>query len=156
MGPLTSRAQYERVKRFIAQGKAGGARLVTGGGTPDGPGYFIRPALFADVPADSALWREEIFGPVLCVRAFDTDDDAIAAANDTEYGLVATVVTRDAARGKRAADALEAGVVWINTPQLIYPQTSWGGYKRSSVGRELGPFGLAAFQEVKQVMMPAG
>ncbi|WP_330996400.1 aldehyde dehydrogenase family protein [Burkholderia stagnalis] len=155
MGPLTNRAQYERVKRYIAQGKAGGARLVTGGDTPDGPGYFIRPALFADVPADSALWREEIFGPVLCVRAFDTDDDAIAAANDTEYGLVATVVTRDTARGKRAADALEAGVVWINTPQLIYPQTSWGGYKRSSVGRELGPFGLAAFQEVKQVMMPA-
>ncbi|MGU7774140.1 aldehyde dehydrogenase family protein [Burkholderia sp. MR1-5-21] len=155
MGPLTNRAQYERVKHHIAQGKADGARLVTGGDPPDGPGYFIRPALFAGVPAGSALWREEIFGPVLCVRTFDTEDDAIAAANDTEYGLVATVVTRDLARGKRVADALEAGVVWINTPQLIYPQTSWGGYKRSSVGRELGPFGLAAFQEVKQVMMPA-
>ncbi|WP_269507635.1 aldehyde dehydrogenase family protein [Burkholderia sp. IMCC1007] len=155
MGPLTNRAQYERVKRHIAQGRADGARLVTGGDMLDGPGYFIRPALFADVPADSALWCEEIFGPVLCVRAFDTEDDAIAAANDTEYGLVATVVTRDTARGKRVADALEAGVVWINTPQMIYPQTSWGGYKRSSIGRELGPFGLAAFQEVKQVMMPA-
>ncbi|RQS18598.1 aldehyde dehydrogenase family protein [Burkholderia sp. Bp8992] len=155
MGPLTNRAQYERVKRHIAQGRADGARLVAGGDVLDGPGYFIRPALFVDVPTGSPLWSEEIFGPVLCVRAFDTEDDAIAAANDTEYGLVATVVTRDTARGKRVADALEAGVVWINTPQLIYPQTSWGGYKRSSIGRELGPFGLAAFQEIKQVMMPA-
>ena len=86
MGPLTNRAQYERVKRHIAQGRADGARLVAGGHAPDGPGYFIRPALFADVPADSSLWCEEIFGPVLCVRAFDTEDDAIAAANDTEYG----------------------------------------------------------------------
>ena len=155
MGPLTNRAQYERVKRHIAQGQADGARLVTGGDALAGPGYFIRPALFADVPDTCPLWRDEIFGPVLCVRRFDTEDDAIAAANDTEYGLVATVVTRDAARGRRVANALEAGVVWINTPQLIYPQTSWGGYKRSSVGRELGPFGLAAFQEIKQVMMPA-
>ncbi|VWL86402.1 aldehyde dehydrogenase family protein [Burkholderia lata] len=156
MGPLTNRAQYERVQRHIAQGRADGARLVTGGKALDGPGYFIRPALFADVPADSSLWCDEIFGPVLCVRAFDTEDDAIAAANDTEYGLVATIVTRDTARARRVAGALEAGVVWINTPQLIYPQTSWGGYKRSSIGRELGPFGLAAFQEIKQVMMPAG
>ncbi len=155
MGPLTNRAQYERVLHYVAQGKACGARHVTGGDTLDGPGYFIRPALFADVPTDSAVWREEIFGPVLCVRRFDTEDEAIAAANDTEYGLVATVVTRDAARGRRVAAALEAGVVWINTPQVIYPQASWGGYKRSSIGRELGPFGLAAFQEVKQVMMPA-
>ncbi|RQR71119.1 MULTISPECIES: aldehyde dehydrogenase family protein [unclassified Burkholderia] len=155
MGPLTNRAQYERVKRHIAQGRADGARLVTGGDALAGPGYFIRPALFADVPPGCALWRDEIFGPVLCVRAFDAEDDAIAAANDTEYGLVATVVTRDAARGRRVANALEAGVVWINTPQLIYPQTSWGGYKRSSVGRELGPFGLAAFQEIKQVMTAA-
>ena len=156
MGPLTNRAQYERVKRHIAQGQADGARLVTGGDALAGPGYFIRPALFADVPDTCPLWRDEIFGPVLCVRRFDTEDDAIAAANDTEYGLVATVVTRDAARGRRVANALEAGVVWINTPQLIYPQTSWGGYKRSSLGRELGPFGLAAFQEIKQVMTPAG
>ena len=134
------------MKRHIAQGRADGARLVAGGHAPDGPGYFIRPALFADVPADSSLWCEEIFGPVLCVRAFDTEDDAIAAANDTEYGAVATVVTRDTARARRVADALEAGVVWINTPQLIYPQTSWGGYKRSSVGRELGPFGPPPFR----------
>jgi betaine-aldehyde dehydrogenase len=152
MGPLTNRAQHERVQRFIARGKADGARLVVQGEAPDGGGYFVQPTMFVDVPADSPVWREEIFGPLMCVRSFDTEDDAIAAANDTEFGLVATVVTRDAARGERVAGALEAGVVWINTPQLIFPQTSWGGYKKSSIGRELGPFGLAAFQEIKQVL----
>lgn len=155
MGPLTSRAQYERVQRYIARGKADGARLVIEGEAPAGSGYFVKPTIFVDMPAESPLWREEIFGPVLCLRSFDTEDEAIGAANDTEFGLVATVVTRDAGRGRRVADELEAGVVWINAPQAIFPQTSWGGYKRSSIGRELGPFGLAAFQEIKQVLVPA-
>lgn len=152
MGPLTNRAQYERVQRYIAQGKADGAREVIEGSVPPGPGYFVRPTIFVEVAADSVVWREEIFGPVLCVRAFDTEDEAIGIANDTDFGLVATVVTRDSTRAKRVADALEAGVVWVNAPQAIFPQTSWGGYKRSSIGRELGPFGLAAFQEIKQVL----
>jgi len=155
MGPLTNRAQHERVQRFIARGKADGASLVVQGQAPDGPGYFVQPTMFVDVPAGSAVWREEIFGPVLCVRSFDTEDEAIATANDTEFGLVASVVTRDAARGQRVAAALQAGVVWINAPQLIFPQTSWGGFKKSSIGRELGPFGLAAFQEIKQVLTAA-
>ncbi|MFX1765753.1 aldehyde dehydrogenase family protein [Paraburkholderia sp. A1RI-2L] len=154
MGPLTNRAQYERVQRYIAQGKADAA-VVIEGEVPSGPGYFVKPTIFVEVPADSAVWREEIFGPVLCVRAFDTEDEAIGVANDTEYGLVATVVTRDAAREQRVAQALEAGVVWVNAPQAIFPQTSWGGYKRSSIGRELGPFGLAAFQEIKQILSAA-
>jgi len=155
MGPLTSCAQYARVTHAIAEGCASGARLVAGGTPPERPGYFVRPTIFANVPTESALWRDEIFGPVLCVRAFDTEAEAIATANDTQYGLVATVVTRDAARGTRMAAALEAGVVWLNSPQVIFPQTSWGGYKQSSLGRELGPFGLAAFQEIKQVVRPA-
>jgi betaine-aldehyde dehydrogenase len=155
MGPLTNRAQYERVQRYIAQGKADGAGNVIEGAIPAGPGYFVKPTIFIDVPADSAVWREEIFGPVLCVRSFDTEDEAISIANDTEYGLVATVVTGDRAREKRVADGLDAGVVWVNAPQVIFPQTSWGGYKRSSIGRELGPFGLAAFQEIKQVLTAA-
>ncbi|WP_207002411.1 aldehyde dehydrogenase family protein [Trinickia mobilis] len=155
MGPLVNRAQFERVRGYIEQGIADGARIVTGGGRPaEVPehGFFIAPTIFADVPPTSALWRDEIFGPVLCVRVFDTEQEAVALANDSEYGLVATIVTADEARGERVARALEAGVVWVNTPQLIYPQTSWGGYKRSSIGRELGPFGLAAFQEIKQVL----
>jgi NAD-dependent aldehyde dehydrogenases len=152
MGPLTSRAQFERVQRYIARGKEEGARLVIGDEPVTGAGYFVRPTIFVDVPTNSSVWREEIFGPVLCVRSFDSEQDAIDAANDSEFGLVATVVTSDTARGKRVADALDAGVVWINAPQLIFPQTSWGGYKRSSLGRELGPFGLAAFQEIKQIL----
>jgi len=190
MGPLVSRAQFDRVRghnqaphsklwgmncafpssRFptglrrkrlgirpeeIEQGIADGARLVTGGGRPAGApeqGFFIAPTIFTDVPPTSALWRDEIFGPVLCVRVFDMEEEAIELANDSEYGLVATIVTADEARGERVARTLAAGVVWVNTPQLIYPQTSWGGYKRSSIGRELGPFGLAAFQEIKQVL----
>ncbi|HEY2021950.1 aldehyde dehydrogenase family protein [Paraburkholderia sp.] len=155
MGPLVSRAQFDRVRGHIEQGIADGARLVTGGDRPAGApeqGFFIAPTVFTDVPPASALWRDDIFGPVLCVRVFDMEEEAIELANDSEYGLVATVVTADEARGERAARALAAGVVWVNTPQLIYPQTSWGGYKRSSIGRELGPFGLAAFQEIKQVL----
>ena len=155
MGPLVSRAQFDRVRGHIEQGIADGARLITGGDRPAGTppqGFFIAPTIFTDVPPTSALWRDEIFGPVLCVRVFDTEEEAIELANDTEYGLVATVVTAGEARGERVARALAAGVVWVNTPQLIYPQTSWGGYKRSSIGRELGPFGLAAFQEIKQVL----
>ena len=155
MGPLVSRAQFDRVRGHIEQGTADGVRLITGGGRPAGApeqGFFIAPTIFTDVPPTSALWRDEIFGPVLCLRSFDTEEQAVDMANDSEYGLVATVVTADEARGERVARALEAGVVWVNTPQLIYPQTSWGGYKRSSIGRELGPFGLAAFQEIKQVL----
>lgn len=155
MGPITNRLQYERVLQAIAQGCASGAQLVAGGTAPAGPGYFIRPTVFSHVPADSALWCEEIFGPVLCVRTFETEAEAVAAANDTRYGLVASVVTGDAQRGARVSAALEAGVVWINAPQVIFPQTSWGGYKQSSLGRELGPFGLAAYQEIKQVLRPA-
>jgi len=155
MGPLVNRAQFERVLGHIEQGIADGARLLTGGGRPasaSGEGFFIAPTIFTDVPATSALWRDEIFGPVLCVRVFDTEQEAVDLANDSHYGLVATVVTADESRGERVARTLEAGVVWVNTPQVIYPQTSWGGYKRSSIGRELGPFGLAAFQEIKQIM----
>ncbi|MGN6578550.1 MAG: aldehyde dehydrogenase family protein [Bordetella sp.] len=155
MGPITNRMQYERVLRAIAEGRRSGARIVAGGDAVAGPGYFIRPTIFSDVPIDSALWREEIFGPVLCVSTFETETDAIESANDTRYGLVASVVTGDAERGARMTAALEAGVVWVNTPQVIFPQASWGGYKQSSLGRELGPFGLAAFQEIKQVIRPA-
>jgi betaine-aldehyde dehydrogenase len=155
MGPLVNRAQFDRVRAHIEQGIADGARLVTGGGRPAGApehGFFIAPTIFAEVPPASALWRDEIFGPVLCVRVFDTEEEAVELANDSEYGLVASILTADETRGERVARTLEAGVVWVNTPQLIYPQTSWGGYKRSSIGRELGPFGLAAFQEIKQVL----
>jgi betaine-aldehyde dehydrogenase len=154
MGALVNQAQYQRVLGYIDRGLSAGARLICGGNRPaDLPrGYFLQPTVFTDVPLDSALWCEEIFGPVLCVRSFATEAQAIALANDTPFGLVASVVTSDAAAADRVANALQAGMVWINAPQVIFPQAAWGGYKQSSIGRELGPWGLAAFQEIKHVI----
>jgi betaine-aldehyde dehydrogenase len=154
MGALVNQAQYQRVLGHIDRGLSAGARLICGGNRPADltRGYFLQPTVFTDVPLDSALWCEEIFGPVLCVRSFATEAQAIALANDTPFGLVASVVTSDAAAADRVANALQAGMVWINAPQVIFPQAAWGGYKQSSIGRELGPWGLAAFQELKHVI----
>ena len=154
MGALINRVQYQRVLAHRQRGLAAGARLLCGGERPaDLPkGFFIRPTVFTDVPLDSALWNEEIFGPVLCVRRFASEDEAIALANDSDFGLVASVVSRDNETAERVANALQAGLVWINAPQVIFPQAAWGGYKQSSIGRELGPWGLAAFQEIKHVI----
>ncbi|MFJ5298892.1 aldehyde dehydrogenase family protein [Pseudomonas sp. NPDC088368] len=154
MGPLVNQAQYRRVLNHIEVGKVSGAHLLCGGQRPDDltRGYFLEPAVFTDVPLDSALWREEIFGPVLCVRGFSSEAEAIALANDSQFGLVASVVSGNSETADRVANALHAGMVWINAPQVIFPQTSWGGYKQSSLGRELGPWGMQAFQEIKHVV----
>ncbi|CAD5198204.1 aldehyde dehydrogenase family protein [Pseudomonas sp. FEN] len=154
MGALVNQTQYQRVLAHIDRGLSAGARLVCGGGRPPElpRGYFLRPTIFTDVPLDSALWREEIFGPVLCVRGFASEAEALALANDSEFGLVASVVSRSEQTAQRIANALQAGLVWINAPQVIFPQTAWGGYKQSSLGRELGPWGLQAFQEIKHVI----
>ena len=154
MGALINRTQYQRVLGHIQRGIEAGARLLCGGERPAdlAKGYFIRPTVFTDVPLDSALWNEEIFGPVLCVRRFVTEDEAIALANDSDFGLVASVVSTNTASAERVANGLQAGMVWINAPLVIFPQTAWGGYKQSSIGRELGPWGLAAFQELKHVI----
>lgn len=154
MGALINRVQYQRVLGHIQRGVEDGARLLCGGDRPaDLPkGFFIRPTVFTDVPQDSALWNEEIFGPVLCVRRFTSEAEAIALANDSDFGLVASVVSASHETAERVANALQAGLVWINAPQVIFPQAAWGGYKQSSLGRELGPWGLAAFQEIKHVI----
>ncbi|WP_249679764.1 aldehyde dehydrogenase family protein [Pseudomonas abieticivorans] len=154
MGALVNLAQYQRVLGHVQKGLAAGAKLLCGGARPAelAVGYYLQPTVFTDVPLDSALWREEVFGPVLCVRAFIDEAQAIELANDSDYGLVASVVSADAATGERVANALQAGLVWLNAPQVIFPQTAWGGYKQSSLGRELGPWGLQAFQEIKHVV----
>ena len=153
MGPIVSAGQHQRVLEGISRGRACGARLVTGGGRPAGlaRGYFVEPTIFADVPADSWIWREEVFGPVLCVRPFDTEGEAIALANDSRYGLAGAVMSDDLARCDRVAGALRAGVVWINCSQPTFTQLPWGGYKASGLGRELGRHGYEAFLEVKQI-----
>ncbi|MCW3641108.1 MULTISPECIES: aldehyde dehydrogenase family protein [Burkholderia] len=153
LGPLVSRGQYDKVREAIARGCDEGARLVTGGGRPPhlARGYFIEPAVFADVPEDSWIWREEIFGPVVCVRPFDTEDEAVRSANDSRFGLAAAVMSADLPRCERVARAMRAGIVWINCSQPTFTEAPWGGYKQSGIGRELGEWGLNNYLEIKQI-----
>ena len=153
MGPIVSASQKRRVMEGMERGRASGARLVTGGGCPSHlvRGYFVEPTIFADVPLDSWIWREEVFGPVLCVRPFDTEEEAVAVANDSRFGLAGAVMSDDLDRCDRVAAALRAGVVWINCSQPTFTQLPWGGYKASGIGRELGRHGYEAFLEVKQI-----
>lgn len=151
MGPITTRPQFEKVARFLDRARAEGLACLAGGEPAGGPGFFIRPSVYADVPVESFLWRDEIFGPVLAARSFRSEAEAVALANDTDYGLVATIVTADPARAERVAARMEAGHVWINSLQAIFPGTAWGGFKASGIGRELGPWGLAAYYGVKNI-----
>jgi betaine-aldehyde dehydrogenase len=154
MGPLTSAAQLQTVSGYIERAQEEGLQLLTGGKRLARRGYFFEPTIFVDVPTSSALWRQEIFGPVLCVQTFATEQEAVALANDSDFGLAATIVSGDANRAQRVARSLQAGHIWINGPQAVFPETSWGGFKRSGLGRELGPWGLSAYLEVKQITQP--
>ncbi|WPE25126.1 Putative aldehyde dehydrogenase AldA [Pseudomonas hunanensis] len=151
MGPLTSQAQWLKVASYFATAREEGLQCLAGGHALDSEGWFVSPTLYTDVPKDSRLWTEEIFGPVLCARRFATEEQAIAEANDSRFGLVATVCSADLERAERVADALEVGHVWINSVQAVFVETSWGGTKGSGIGRELGPWGLSAYQSVKHV-----
>ncbi|WP_444452921.1 aldehyde dehydrogenase family protein [Rhodobacter capsulatus] len=153
LGPIVSQGQYDKICAAIAAGKASGARLVTGGDRPEGltRGYFLRPTIFADVPTDSALWREEIFGPVVCVNPFDTEAEAVAEANDSAYGLAGAVMSDDLQRCERVARKLRAGIIWVNCSQPTFTQLPWGGVKASGIGRELGRAGFEAYFETKQI-----
>jgi betaine-aldehyde dehydrogenase len=155
-GPLISERQRDKVLNFIRGGLADGLPLLVGGTEPPTslPGYFVSPSVFTDVPTTHPLWTQELFGPIACVRAFDTEKEAVEVANETEYGLAASVVTKYDAQAARVAAGLRAGVVWANTPQLVLPEVGWGGFGKSGLGRELGPMGLRAFQEVKHIISP--
>jgi betaine-aldehyde dehydrogenase len=154
-GPLVSAAQRAKIEDFVASARAEGARLVAGGHRPEEPdlqkGFFYRPTVFADVRRDMRVIREETFGPILTVERFRTEEEAIALGNDTEYGLSGGVWTDDAGRAERVARALRHGTVWINDFGPYVPGAEWGGMKRSGNGRELGPTGLAEYQEQKHI-----
>lgn len=154
MGPLVSKTQFERVSQFLAIAEHEHLDCLTGGRTLGGDGFFMVPTVYTDVPAASRLWREEIFGPVLVTARFDDEADAIRLANDTQYGLAATVLSRDTVRGWRVMEAIEAGAQWLNDYQLAVPAGGWGGYKQSGLGRELGAEGLHAYQETKYIVIP--
>ncbi|MCC7251793.1 aldehyde dehydrogenase family protein [Hyphomicrobium sp.] len=152
LGPLVSHQQYDKVLGYMETGKRE-ATLVCGGGRPAGfnAGYFVEPTIFTNVPPSARIWNEEIFGPVLSVADFKTEDEALTLANTTEFGLAAAVMTKDLERAERVADRLEAGVVWINCSQPNFLEPPWGGMKKSGVGRELGTWGLMNFLEPKQI-----
>jgi betaine-aldehyde dehydrogenase len=151
MGPLVSRQQLDTVERYVRIGREEGAKLATGGHRLEGSGYFYEPTIFVDVDNSMRVAQEEIFGPVLVVIPFDTEEDAIRIANDTIYGLAGAVWTKDVTRALRVIKAVRAGITWINTYHPTYSEAPWGGYKQSGIGRELGSFGIDEYQEVKQI-----
>ncbi|GAA3528245.1 aldehyde dehydrogenase [Nocardioides daeguensis] len=149
VGPLVSAAQQQRVLEYVALGRSE-ARLTTGGGRPDRPGWFVEPTVFADVDNRARIAQEEIFGPVLCVTPYDDEDQAIAIANDSDFGLGGVVWTSDADRGLALARRIESGTVGVNHYEL-HVNAPFGGIKASGVGRELGPEGLEPYLVTKSI-----
>jgi acyl-CoA reductase-like NAD-dependent aldehyde dehydrogenase len=154
VGPLVSAEQLETVTNYVRIGREEGARVVLGGSPVEGPngkGFFFEPTIFTEVDNAMTIAQEEIFGPVLSVIKVANDVEAIVVANDTIYGLAAAVWTEDHDRALETAKALRAGTVWINDHHLINCIAPFGGYKQSGIGRELGPYGLNEYTEVKHV-----
>jgi aldehyde dehydrogenase (NAD+) len=154
VGPMVSQKQYDRVQTYIRKGIQEGAEVLVGGeGRPQGleAGYFVKPTVFVNVTNDMTIAREEIFGPVLSVIAYDSEDEAIAIANDSRYGLHAAVIGTDLQRARRVASQLRAGRVVING-MTDDPQAPWGGFKYSGVGREYGRYGIEAFLETRAIL----
>lgn len=153
IGPIASKAEFDKVMRYVESGKASKAKLVAGGGARkiNGKGLFIEPTLFAGATNDMQISREEIFGPVLPIIPFQTEDEAIRIANDTPYGLASGIQTGNLGRALRLADKIKAGTVWINTWHRYHPNAPFGGYKMSGYGREQGAEALESYTQYKSV-----
>jgi len=159
LGPLVSRKHRDYVERLVQTGRSEGAELVTGGTVADMPGYFFTPTVFAGVRDDMTIMRDEIFGPVLAVQAYESEDELdelIARANDTQYGLAATIWTRDIKTSQRLANGIKAGAIFVNMPSIPDMAAPWGGYKASGWGREMGPWALDCYTETKAVWLNYG
>ena len=156
VGPLIDGKAVTDVAALVDQAVGAGARVVTGGGAPDGPGYFFSPTVLADVPADADVNIQEIFGPVAPITTFATEEEAVERANATEYGLTAYVFTRDLARTIRMAEKLEFGMVGINSGLVSNPAAPFGGVKASGFGREGGFEGIEEYLDTTYVALPAG
>ncbi|WP_131778591.1 aldehyde dehydrogenase family protein [Legionella bozemanae] len=155
MGPLVSSAHRDKVEHYIKIGIDEGAKLICGGKRPTGEvfekGNFLEPTIFDEVKPTMRIAREEIFGPVLAVIPFDTEEEAIQVANDTDYGLAAAVWTKDLTRAHRVTSQIRAGILWVNHYHPTHNEMPWGGYKQSGAGRELGLYGIESYLEIKQV-----
>ncbi|KAJ6172045.1 hypothetical protein N7470_001112 [Penicillium chermesinum] len=161
-GPQVTRAQYERVLAYVETARSEGATILTGGAAhvptkaENQNGYFVQPTVITDVTDSMRIVKEEVFGPVVVILAFDDEDEAIRRANDTTYGLGAAVFTRDIERAHRVAAEIESGMVWVNSSQDCDPRIPFGGVKQSGIGRELGEAGLEAYSQVKAVHVNMG
>ncbi len=157
-GTVISKQHYENVMSYVEKGISEGARVVAGGDRPEkfDKGYYIAPTVIEQIPAGSALLREEIFGPIVCVIPFKTEQEAVAAANDVEYGLAGGIWTRDINRALRVAKSVKAGYLWVNTYGGIIPETPYGGFKQSGIGKELGADGIDNYLETKCINIFTG
>jgi len=157
MGPMVSARQLALTERYVEIGKQEGAVLASGGNRPSGPefgnGHFYQPTIFSKVTNEMIIAQEEIFGPVICVMPYDTEDEAIAIANGTEFGLATSIWTRDIRRGHRVAGKLDCGIVWINDHHRIDPASPWGGFKASGLGRENGIAAYHGYTQIRNIII---
>jgi len=152
-GPQVSQTQYDRIMNYVQCGKEEGATVITGGKRHGKEGFFIEPTIFSDVTANMRIVQEEIFGPVIVMSPFETEEEVIEAANDTMYGLSNGIFTQNLSRAHRVAQKLKAGTIWVNCFNELHPQVPFGGFKTSGIGRELGEYALDNYTEVKAVQI---
>jgi len=158
MGPLINKTQRDKVLALLASAKQEGANVLTGGGPPAGctKGFYVAPTVLTNVEPHMRVWKEEVFGPVLCVKTFSTEEQALSLANDTWSGLASAVLTADPKRSERVAKELRTGIVWVNCSQPCFCHAPWGGMKLSGIGRDNGEAGFNSFLEPKQVCAYVG
>ncbi len=156
-GPVGNKMQFDKVMGYLAKSKEEGLVAVCGGGVPSGladqykSGYFVAPTVFTGVTPKNTIFREEVFGPVLAVSTFETEEEAVTLANDSDFGLAAAIFSTDEAKAERVASEVRAGTVWINNAQPSPHAMPWGGFKKSGIGREMGPYALLPFLEAKSI-----